>query len=230
MHACEIGAEIGIRTIVVPPVPGMFSAWGMLAADMRHELVRTAVGTAARLDPSWLENTFRSLESEAGEVLAEEGVREERTTFHRSLDLRYSGQEHTLAVPVPPQVEPAALKGLFDDAHRRKYGHASERDEVELVNLRLAAVGAVTRSRATEVPVATGAPTPRSERQVHLNGGFHSTPIFVRDDLAAGAALEGPLIVDEQGATTVVPPGLTVMVGDCGDLVITATGEQEEMR
>jgi N-methylhydantoinase A len=230
MHAAEIGAEIGIRTIVVPPVPGMFSAWGMLAADVRHELVRTAVGPASALDRVWLENAFRSLEDEARETLAAEGVDEERMRFIRSLDLRYAGQEHTLSVPAPLEVEPAALKGMFDEAHRRKYGHASERDGVEVVNLRVAAGGAVPRSGQAELPRAGEPAVPRAERGVRFDGVLHPTPIFVRPDLAAGASLGGPLVVDEDGATTVVPPGFTLTVGDYGDLVITAGKKQEQMR
>ena len=231
MHAAEIGAEIGIRTIVVPPVPGMFSAWGMLAADVRHELVRTVVGSASGRDAAWFEEAFRGLEREGREALAAERVTVADMTFVRTLDLRYVGQEHTLSIPVEPGVAAAALKGLFDDAHRRKYGHASDDDDVELVHLRLAAVGAVARSRQAELPAATGPPEPRAERQVYFAGRFHATPIFVRGDLAAVTDWPGPLVVDEEGATTVVPPGFALTVGVYGDLVITATARtQEEAR
>lgn len=227
MHAAEIGTEIGIRTVVVPPVPGMFSAWGMLAADVRHELVRTVVGAASGFDDAWLEEAFRSLEREGHETLTAEGVDRSRMTFVRTLDLRYAGQEHTLSVPVPSHVASAALKGLFDDTHRRTFGHASERDEVEVVHLRVAAVGAVVRTDQAELREAPGAPAPRAERPVRFAGAFFSTPIYARSDLRAHARLDGPLVIDEDGATTVVPPGFALMVGAYGDLVITATDQQE---
>jgi N-methylhydantoinase A len=140
------------------------------------------------------------------------------------------GQEHTLSVPVPPRVEPAALKDMFDESHRHKYGHASERDGVEVVNLRVAAAGAVPRSRQADLSGTGGPAAPRHTRDVWFGGRFHSTRIFERRDLAAGSSLGGPIVVDEDGATTVVPPGFTLSVGDYGDLVITAREEQGEMR
>ena len=222
MHAAEICAEIGIRTVVVPPVPGMFSAWGMLAADVRHDLSTTAVARAASLGPAVIPARFRELEQQGQAALRAQDVEDAAISFAHSLDLRYVGQEHTLTVPVAIDVAPADLKALFDEAHRRKYGHASARDEVEIVNVRVAAVGSVAKPAPPKRTGGGGRVTPIGERQVLFGGSFLPTPVVARADLGSESALAGPLVVDEEGSTTIVPPGFDLSVDDAGNLVLTA--------
>jgi N-methylhydantoinase A len=229
MHACEICAEIGIRTVVVPPAPGMFSAWGMLAADVRHDLSVTMVARASDVAADQIEAAFVGLEAQGREELAAQQVEREQVSYLRSIDLRYVGQEHTLSIPVESGVDPSNFKGLFDDAHRRKYGHASEHDGVEMVNLRLAAVGAVAKPEQAEAPPAGGAePTPLAERQAYFNGALHQTPVYERSTLARGTVVRGPAVVDEEGATTIVPPNFELWVDDYANLVISSLAEEKE--
>lgn len=225
MHAVEIGSEIGIHTVVVPTAPGMFSAWGMLAADVRHDLATTTVGRAADRSGEAIEHAFLELEERGRVAVAEQGVANGRLSFVRTLDLRYAGQEHTLAVPVAAGVDPGELKDAFDDAHRQKYGHASESDEVEIVNLRVAAVGTVEKPRQPELPQADGGPpVPSGEREVYFDGAFRPTALYDRERLTRGAAFAGPAIINEEGATTVIPPGFDVRVDEYGNLLATAAG------
>jgi N-methylhydantoinase A len=220
MHAAEIGAEIGIRMVVVPPAPGMFSAWGMLAADVRHDLAATEVGRAGDRSGEAIERTFRELEDQGRDAVAQQGITNGNLLFVRSLDLRYVGQEHTLAVPVAVGVQPDELKSAFDAAHRQKYGHASDVDEVEIVNLRVAAVGAVERPSQPMLPAGDGStPVPTGERDVYFDGAFRKTALYDRAGLARGVVFDGPAIVNEEGATTVIPPGFVARIDDYGNLV-----------
>jgi N-methylhydantoinase A len=222
MHAAEISLEIGIPQVIFPPVPGMFSAWGMLAADLRHDLVTTAVAKATDLDAAGVEETFAALERSGREVLAAQSVPESAVRFIRSLDVRYFGQEHTLEVEVNPDLDPADLKAIFDKEHWRKYGHASDEDPAEVVNFRLTAIGHVTKpDLRAESAADTREPEPAGERQVYFDGSFVGTSVYHRDQIPAGARFSGPAVIDEEGATLVVPPGSDVVRDTYGNLVLS---------
>jgi N-methylhydantoinase A len=222
MHAAEICAEIGIRSALIPPVPGMFSAWGMLAADVRHDLAATVVAKATDLDRATMLQRFGELEEQGRQALLSQRVEHEAMTFTRSLDLRYVGQEHTLNVAVTDDVDPADLKQIFDDAHRRKYGHASADDGVELVNYRVAAVGLAAKPEPATLNGAAGAAVPVAHRRVYFDGGFRETPVYVRGELGRGFAAGGPAVIEENGSTTIVPPTFAVGVDDFRNLILTA--------
>jgi N-methylhydantoinase A len=223
MHAAEICDEIGIATVIVPPAPGMFSAWGMLAADVRHDLARTSIARADDLDQAVLAAAFAQLRDEGRAALREQQVLDEETSFVHALDLRYVGQEHTLAVTVAGDVDPAELKPLFDAAYQRKYGHHAAESPVEMVSFRVAAIGSVTKPAPPEL--SDGAPagaTALAQRPVRFDGRFHDTPVHRRRDLGRDTALRGPLIIDDDGSTTIVPPWFDVSVDATANLVLTA--------
>ncbi len=225
MHAAEISLEIGIPQVIFPPVPGMFSAWGMLAADLRHDLVATVVAKADDLDREIVEARFRSLEDAGREALVAQNVDEGAMRFIRSLDVRYFGQEHTLEVEVPNDLDPAQLKELFDKAHWRKYGHVSAEDPAEVVNFRLVAIGEVSKPDLSAASAAGEADAvPVGERDVYFNGGFVATKVYRRSEIPFGARFAGPAVIDEEGATLVVPPGFTVVCDVYGNLVLSSTG------
>ncbi|MDX6591323.1 MAG: N-methylhydantoinase [Gaiellales bacterium] len=227
MHAAAICEEIGVPRVVVPAVPGMFSAWGMLTADVRHDVVRTSVNRAAELEPGAIEAVFQELEVAGREELRGQDVPDQAASFLHTLDMRYQGQEHTLSVSVRPDVDPRDLKRLFDEAYQRKYGHHSAADPVEVVNFRVAAIGRVPKPEAARLVSAGADATPSGEREVYFNGAFASTPVYDRTALGAGIAVSGPLVVEEDGATTIVPPGFELTVDDYGNLVLTKEGSAD---
>lgn len=221
MHAAEISAEIGIPQVIFPPVPGMFSAWGMLAADLRHDLVTTAVKKAGDLDAEEVESTFAGLEASGRRVLVGQNVGDDALRFIRSLDVRYVGQEHTLEVEVEEGLDPARLKEIFDAAHWRKYGHSSDDDPVEVVNFRVAAIGHVAKP---DLKPGDGDPveaSPCGERDVYFDGAFVRADVYERSDIPRGARFAGPSVIDEEGATLVVPPAFDVVCDAYGNLVLT---------
>jgi N-methylhydantoinase A len=230
MHAAEISLELGIPRVIFPPVPGMFSAWGMLAADLRHDLVATRIAKAENLTADAVESTFAELETAGRGALQSQNVADVDTRFIRSLDVRYDGQEHTLELEVEPGLDPADLKQLFDNLHFRKYGHSSAEDGVEVVNFRVAAIGLVAKPelRAAQSADAREA-VPTGERDVYFDGAFTRTQVHKRAELSTGMQFAGPAVVDEEGATLVVPPGFTVVCDPYGNLVLTspAAGSQD---
>ena len=234
LFAAEMAASLGIGTVLVPPAPGVFSAVGLLEADLEHHAVRTFLRPLEASVLPDVDAAFRALEAEAGRVLA--GAADvDRLELRRALDLRYTGQSYELTIPVPEAgLDDAAaavdsLRRAFAAEHERQYGHASLDDPVTLVNLRLTARVARPSSAASggwrPAPSAAHRPAPGSERQAWFGRahGLLATPIIGRADLDS-VARSGPLLVDEYDATTLVPPGATARLDDHGNIEIrTAT-------
>jgi N-methylhydantoinase A len=218
MHALAMADEIGIPRVLVPRHPGNFSALGLLAADIKHDDVRTRVGPLRDRLPA-LRQAFTEMETTARQQLEREGFAPEQQKLLRSLDLRYRGQAFELNIPAPdPELD--RLEADFHRQHRDTYGHANPQAAIELVNARLTAYGLVPK------PVAARHSAPGAEltsalderRPVWFDGRAHDCPVWDRDRLPEGAELHGPAIVEEFGATTVVPPGWRGAMDSHGNL------------
>jgi N-methylhydantoinase A len=242
MHAVWLAEELEIGEVIVPWSPGTFSAWGMLQTDLRHDVVRSFYRPLAGLDGDEVARAFDQLREEGDGLLEREGIAAGDRYVHRSADMRYVGQEYTVNVPVAEsftleQVDAsfhdahrvryghatpgAPVDASFHDAHRVRYGHATPGAPVEFVNLRLAAMGRI----GSTVAPAHG-PGERSDpvlgrRMVVFDGTGHTTPVLLRDGLQAGAAHDGPVVIEEQSSTTVVPPGHTARLDGIGNILIT---------
>ena len=225
LHVMAIARELHVPTVIVPLFPSHFSALGMLLADERHDFIRTHYVDLGRLD-------FAALAAIHGEMVAEAEaqLRQKRgATYQLQLDLRYVGQEFTLTVPVSiEQVRAADRQGIraaFDALYEHRYAHHSPEEPVELVNVRLAAIG--QRPRLAFPRLEPGAaPVPEARRLVHLGGrGAVPCPVYRRPALAAGARIDGPAIVQEHGTTTVLFAGDRCTVVPSGELIIEVGGE-----
>ena len=224
LFAAAIAAELGIGRVIVPPLPGLFSAFGLLVADTEHHAsrsLRTRVDTA---DPARLRETLRELQDAAATQLAADGFPPARRQIRRSASARYVGQSTELAVELPDgdaAAVLAALPGLFAEEHARVYGFRAPADEpVELVGLGIIARGIPDAPRlpAKIAPLATRAPATRS---AWLDGpGWTTLPVIDRAALGPGA-LAGPLIVQEYDATCLVPPAATAALDGFGNIVLT---------
>jgi len=207
--------------VVVPWAPGNFSAFGSLISDLRRDYVQTRLLPTRHASFAEVARAFAVLEGEAGAALAREDVAADRIAFLRTLGMRYVGQAWELLVRVPDEADSmAALEEAFHRGHERRYGHRNQ-SAVEIVNFRLTAVG-TTPKPSLPRPRAVGslAEARRTERPVYFDGAFVAAPVYERERLPRGARLSGPAIVEEMGATTVVPPVWTGTVGAWGELVL----------
>ena len=209
MHALAMADEIGIPRVLVPRHPGNFSALGLLAADIKHDDVRTRVGPLRERLPA-LRLAFAEMETAARQHLEREGFAPEQQKLLRTLDLRYRGQAFELNVPAPDtELQIDRIEADFHRQHRDTYGHANPQAAIELVNARLTAYGLVPKPSA-ERHAAPGATLDRAlveRRPVWFEGRAHDCPVWDRERLPERSELRGPGIVEEFGATTVVPPG-----------------------
>jgi N-methylhydantoinase A len=204
-HAVEIAEELGVRSVVVPPHPGLFSALGLLLADWRFE-ARVAY-------PVDLEEAYLKLE---GELLGRLGRVD---YFVRYADVRYEGQGWELTVPVGRPARLDDVRRAFEEKHLATYGFTLEDRSVEVVVARVFAV--IRRVKPSlPKPRALGEPGVRVVRKVYFKDGWVNTPVYWRDDLPVGYKIEGPAIVEEYDSTTVIPPGWVAVVGGHGELRI----------
>jgi N-methylhydantoinase A len=231
LHANALARELGIPTVLVPPSPGIASAIGMLATDVRHEFVATRRVRLDGLTPEALEALFADFAREGQARLERDGVPPSERRTLRSADLRYHGQSFELPVTVPPGPLAAAdverLRAEFHAQHERAYGYAAPEDAVELVNVRLAAIGVTPKPRRAPLPEGgpSAAPALKGHRDVWFAevGGFRPTQVLDRGKLLRGNVIEGPAIVEEPDASTLVHPGWSAVVDEHGNLVLRAT-------
>ena len=234
MHAAALGAELQVRSVVVPPYCGVFSAWGMSMTAPRLDVVQTRI---ARLGgpgatAGELAALYEALEREASAALVGEGIAPRVVALDRAADMRYSGQEHAVRVPVAAgPVDLAAVERDFHALHRQKYTFDLIGDPVEIVTFHVTAfgqpppgpvapAGAAAPPPAAPPPVAS-TPAAKGRRLVDFDvDGIHDTPVYERDALPPGIALTGPLVVEEPTTTTLVHPGQTLTADTFGNLVI----------
>jgi N-methylhydantoinase A len=214
LHGLRLAEELGMRSVLVPPAPGNVSAMGMLAADIRHDLVRTRVGTLDRQDPAQLARDLAEM-VEAGErLLAAEGVVPQEVQYLAGADLRYQGQNFELHLPLPQGSLDAgglaALAARFHAEHQRVYGYHLPQRAVQLVNLRLKAVGIMPTIGWPTWPAATAPVRPAGKRRVTLTPEHEEDlPVYRLAELSPDHVFAGPAVVEYAGSTLFVPPGWT---------------------
>ncbi|MEV0395036.1 hydantoinase/oxoprolinase family protein [Polymorphospora rubra] len=219
MHATALADELGIRRVLVPPVPGNFSALGFVTAQARHDYVRTVLVPADETGLSAVRAVVAELRDVArAQLKAEDGVEADQVTFGLSVGMRFRGQSFDLAVPVDDVPATAEdLVAAFHAAYAERYAYARSGHPAEIVNCRLTAFGPRPAVRFT-APTG-GSPEPGRTRIYGADGWVDAT-VWRRTELAPGRAVPGPAVVRENGSTTVVGAGWTATVDDHGNLLL----------
>ena len=225
LHAVAIAVETGIDTVLVPPHPGLASAFGLLVADLKHDFAVTEVTRLSDADPAALEQAYGELEARGRETLIAEGIAAANMAFERAVDLRYVGQSYNLTLPLEGKdLSRDVLDGLekrFTALHEQTYGFAEAEEPCELVNARLTAVGRIAKPPIASEAAAPGATGEAVTRPVFFEEhGVLPCAIVARAALRPGVPLDGPAIVEEADSTTLVYPGWRCAVADHGVMVI----------
>ena len=232
MHAAFLARELEVPEVIVPRFPGAFSAWGMLETEIRKDFARAFYVALADVDRDELAAELEDQERETFAALAEEGIGGDRGRVEHALDIRYVGQEYTLTIPLRSASEPRdaafaeAISARFDEAHDQRFGHANPGAPIELVAIRSTGLGDLGRAEPERLEAGTA--DPRIEERMIVFGRRERTArILRREDLGPGAELDGPAVIVEATATTVVPPGATVAVDALGTLVMSVAAEED---
>lgn len=232
LHAAELARSLGMKRILVPPSPGLFSAFGLLFADIAYHALQTYKRPLADLDPEDLRAVFRRLEAAAQGELAREGETTAGLVWQRAVDLRYVGQSYELSLSLAgleiaaPQGNQArlirTLSERFAAEHERIYGHYAPDDPIEVVNVRLTALIPTAKSPPVNLPSARhNAPASAQTRRCYFGPeiGWLAVPVLSRDALGADPQA-GPLIVEEYDTTILVPPGGTGAQDRWGNVMV----------
>lgn len=227
MHCARLAEELNIRKVIVPIAAPVFSAWGMLMTDVRHDYIQTNIRRMNEVTAEELNGMWTGLLTQAREQFEKENVPEENIVCNYIADMRYMGQEHTVKVNVPPipwsEETKEEIIRRFHDTHEHFYTFRLPDTPTEIVNLHLVAYGRLTKPELAHIPPQEGpVETARKEtRRVYFEEeGWIDTPVYLREKLGSGASLEGPVIVEEAAASTVAAKGQRVTVDVYGNLII----------
>ena len=221
LFAAWIAAELGIKRVIVPPMPGAFSAFGLLVAETEHHATRSLRARLDKVDPAAMQAALDALADEGAQRLSDDGFPPDRRAFRRAAMARYLGQSSEIAILLPAGDAAAVLAALaerFGAEHERTYGFRAAADEpVEIVALSIVARGLSERPRLPATVTPSRCDTPPTRRAWFAEVGWIETPVMDRAGLL-GSCREGPLIVQEYDATCLVPAGATIGVDGFGNL------------
>ncbi len=217
--------------MIVPPAPGVFSAFGMLFSDLRYDYVRTWFKRLEDASFDQIERVYRDLEGQGRAAIAGTSVKPQKIIVKRAADMRYVGQEHAVTVDLPLEVfekqDRPAIKRAFDAMHELRYGTSAPDERAEIVSLRSTVTGVMRKPPQEKIKRGKRVPDKAAfsgKRPVHFGGRFKPTPTYARAALLAGNRINGPALVEEHASTTVLLPGDRLEVDIYGNLVIAVAG------
>jgi N-methylhydantoinase A len=226
LHATALARELGLPKVLVPARPGITNALGCVVADLRHDFVNTINQPVVALDTARVTSVLEGHRAEGGALIAKEAVRPETIRFVHSADMQFVGQTHLLNVPLPStKIDRETLQALFEKAYFARFKVELPEIRASLVNLNTSVIGVrpevdLSRlidpaGRATSLEAAR-----RETRPVWYDGKWHDTPIYDRERLPLDATLDGPAILEQMDATTVIEPGDRAVSDADGNIII----------
>jgi N-methylhydantoinase A len=222
VHALDLAEQMGIRCVVIPPLPGLFSAFGMTVADQQYDYQCPVERDLDHLDDATLAARFSELLQLGANELRRLDVDPQSAQIVRLADCRYAGQPDVITIPVQGEANGlcAALAGDFEAAHQRLWNFVSADKPVVVANLRLQIVtptgwrGGVTQSGKGSAPVS------KTSRNVYFDGAMHALPVFQRSAIAVGARIDGPAVIEEHSSCAVLKASQSAIVDEDLNLVI----------
>jgi N-methylhydantoinase A len=226
LHAAALATELGIFEVICPPIPGAFSALGLIGTDLKRDYVRTLYVTTDTADPAEVEAAFIALESQGRAMLDRAGIAQERRRFERAVDARYPRQSYELLVELPSQpVDQATLQRIaeaFHQRHRRTYGHNNRAEPVQIVSVRVTAIGAIPSLLIRDAPASPGADVVKSRRQLWFREiGAVDAAVYDRKRMPSGLKVAGPTVIESLESTILVPPRWQATMNEDGFVILT---------
>jgi N-methylhydantoinase A len=224
VHAVALAEELAIPEVIIPPAPGAFSALGLVATDLKRDYARTLYADLASIDPVRVAEVYGAMEAAGTAMLEAASVPVQQRELPRFADVRYRRQAYELTLPLEPGpvTRPLLdrLVAAFHVRHEQTYGHANRQEAVQLVNLRLTALGKSPELKLAQ-PFDPGSARVRTRDVWFAATGFAPARIHWRNGLAPGTAVSGPAIIEALDCTTVVPPGWTGRIDGLGYIRLT---------
>ncbi|MGD9536622.1 MAG: hydantoinase/oxoprolinase family protein [Alphaproteobacteria bacterium] len=223
VHVTDLMYHAGIPSGIVPNHPGQFSAFGFIMTDARIDLERTAQMTSKAFDAAHANRVLKDLLNESVAALKEQGY-SERIELHRSLEMRYFGQNHELDVPIDfdefNEKTIASIWQSFHKAHKARFNFDIPGETIELISIKVTAVSLTDKPALPKLEAGQGTPEPVTRRKVIFEEGALDTPVYDRTRLKAGQRFTGPAVIEEPASVSVIRPGDPVKIDDYGNILI----------
>ncbi len=224
VHAVALAEELQIPEVIIPPAPGAFSALGLVATDLKRDYARTLYADLGRVEPARVADAFAAMEASGTAMLDAANVAPAQRAMPRSADLRYRRQAYELTLPVADgpisQDSLHQLAAAFHDKHEQTYGHANRAEAVQLVNLRLTAIGKLADLQLSQ-PTDPASARLRTRDVWFAATGFVPAQVHWRNGLPPGTAITGPAIIEALDSTTVIPPHWIAQIDPLGYIRLT---------
>ena len=220
MHAVWLAQELEINEIIVPNDPGTFSAWGMLQTDIRRDLTVNFYQNFQSLEKEKLLENFNKLKDEAITLLKSENVNENDMSFSLTADMRYIGQEYYVNVDINEPFDLNEINNSFHKTYEKQYGHSTPEGPSEFINLRLIATGKIKKTDSVK-SIEVDKTIKDSKRKIIFNQKEYETKIYARQNIKINESFQGPAVIEESTATTVVPPNYSIVKDEFGNIIIT---------
>lgn len=221
LHAAEVAEAMGMRRVIVPRHPGLMSAIGLLAADLRADFGMTCLTDATPEGWEAVGVAFRNLLDRAHAWAEDERLDIGSLRIDRALELRYRGQSSELRVPLQPDSELPQVAQAFHAEHQRRFGYRMSDRPVEIVSARLTALAPRPAPPPEPIETSRTAKAPGTRSVWFAATGYVPTNVLERDTIGVGDTIVGPAIIEQMDTTTVVPPGWTAHVDAVGNLLLT---------
>ena len=221
MHGVWLAEELEINETIVPNDPGTFSAWGMLQTDIRKDVTVNFFHAFSNLNENKIINSFEKLTNEATDLLSQENVKESDMSFNLTADMRYIGQEYYVNVQINKPIKLEEINKCFHETYEKQYGHSTPDGPIEFINLRLVATGHIPKTSEFVKKFHQSAEVNENNRSVFFDNNKYDTEVLNRANIKSDKSVEGPAIIEEETATTVVPPKYYLKKDNFGNLIIT---------
>jgi N-methylhydantoinase A len=224
MVAASLTQALGSPRVIIPFHPGIFSAIGMLAADIRFDFIRSYMTKLDDVDIDKLNSLYSSLESQARETLTREHKGE--SFVIRTADMRYYGQNYEISSPIPSGVlekkDVRTIMNSFNQEHLRMYGHNKADEPLEIINLRVGIIGSIAKPELRTRLPSDGSRALKGHREVYFDSkrSFEESAVYARGEMAANDTVKGPAVIEEMDSTIIVNPGQTAKIDARGNVVI----------
>ena len=223
LHACETATVLDIKQIIFPSDGGTLSAWGMLYADITHDLTSAQLMSANENSKPVLAKAVADLSAQGLDLLRADGIVNKNRKLVFNLDLRYRGQAYEITTPFKNTNDLESTVKTFHELHQTQFSHSDTSAIPEITNLRMSAIGALTKPITT--PVASGHGKPRGQRRIYSQNKWHDVLIIERTALETNTVLYGPVLIEEAHSTILIPHDWTLTPIVTGELIANvATG------
>lgn len=221
LHGCSLAERLSMKQVVIPPYPGVWSAYGLLTADIRHDLSQSILKPFHKISESYLEDNFANIAQQGIKLCVDDGFSEEVVLIARQLDVRLVGQSYELTVPFYGNLR--TISHAFDKAHEKAYGYASPDAPREVVNLRVAAMVPLPKFELIALPKGNTNPPKNAKsgkRQIFLKNKWVEADIYQKSKLESFNIIKGPSIIEQPDSTTLVDIGWEAEVKSEGHMLL----------